>query len=413
MEPASQHTWNLFQHIRKLGACYSIYDSIRKTKDWSEAESHNTQYSHLYILPAELLGIIHQHLTPEDSFALSLTCARFYYSSILADVQHDLKSTKMGHFITMCMLEGVGQLKGYCCRGCLTTHPSSDFSKDELQKRHAERYCLRTKKVLKIRQREYSFNDIQSIRKEQKLESRDVPEKKNIFLKLFSSPKVSIVTAVRLFPSGKKVSAEQFAELCLKLNYPVCSHMTTADKRIADLYVPGFFKDIWGTLEEFKEYIKRNEQGVKCNVCNTIVTMTVSYRHGLACAIIIIRPIGRLVSPLEPAWMAMASSSSGGLMSEERADGVQRSIDEFWAADETRLSEVAPPAIEANCRFVPLSLPKSSWMARLGVTAWSAVSSWIPEDIHRKSGHVDLLDYGGKLLRTCNILKFDGRRQGP
>ncbi|KAF3898355.1 F-box domain-containing protein [Trichophyton interdigitale] len=409
MDPASEHSWNLFQYIREL-----LTAPEKHTRDWSEAECHNIQNSSLYRLPAELLGIIHEYLTPNDSFALSLTCARFYFSTILAGVQRDLKSTKMGQFIVKCMLEGVGEIKEYCCRGCLTTHPFSHFSKDELEKRHAERYCLRTKKILALGafgSHPKSFNKIQAIRKERELEENlDIPQK-NSFWEFFSSPKVSIVTGIRLFPERQKVSVEQFAELCQKLNYPVCPHMTTADKRIVHLYVPDYhYAGESGIPNPFLEHYVRNGRGVKCRVCNTIVTLDTSNPNGkpMACAIIFIRPVGRLISPLEPAWLA-STSSEGSLLSRERERQVYDAAHSFYSATQ---APIAGTAIESNIDFIPLSLPTSSLMARLGVTIWSAVSSCISERHHRKSGHIHRITFTDHLCRLTPIFKSEreGRR---
>ncbi|DAA79095.1 TPA_exp: Uncharacterized protein A8136_2880 [Trichophyton benhamiae CBS 112371] len=357
MDPASKHSWNLFQHIRQLLAAPE-----KHTHDWSEAERHNFQYSPLYRLPAELLGIIHEYLPPNNSFALSLTCARFYFSTILAGAQRELKSTKMGQFIVMCMLEGVGQIKEYCCRGCLTTHPSSHFSKDELEKRHAERYCLRTKKVMAFGafgSDPKSFNEVLEMRRTQELEENIDILQQGSFWNLFSSPKTSVVTGIRLFPRGKKVSVERFAELCQKLNYPVCPHMTTADKRIVDLYVPDFFCAGKSNIPDpFGHHFELNGLGVK---------------------------FGRLISPLDPAWLASASSK-GALLSQEREDQVYEAANSFYHATQ---APIAGTAIESNIDCIPLSLPKSSLMTRLGVTIWSAVSSCIPERHHRrKSSHL-------------------------
>ncbi|EFE42908.1 hypothetical protein TRV_02273 [Trichophyton verrucosum HKI 0517] len=329
MDPASEHSWSLFQYIRELLAAPE-----KHTHDWSEAERHNFQHSPLYRLPAELLGIIHEYLPPNNSFALSLTCARFYFSTILAGAQRELKSTKMGQFIVMCMLEGVGQIKEYCCRGCLTTHPSSHFSKDELEKRHAERYCLRTKKVMAFGafgSDPKSFNEVLEMRRTRELEENIDILQQGSFWNLFSSPKISVVTGIRLFPQGKKVSVERFAELCQKLNYPVCPHMTTADKRIVDLYVPDFFRAGKSNIPyPFSQHFERNELGVKCKV--------------------------------------------------------YEAANSFYYATQ---APIAGTAIESNIDCIPLSLPKSSLMTRLGVTIWSAVSSCIPEKHHRrKSGHL-------------------------
>ncbi|KDB32500.1 hypothetical protein H112_05328 [Trichophyton rubrum D6] len=410
MDPASEHSWNLFQYIREL-----LTAPDKHTHDWSEAECHNIQNSPLYRLPAELLGIIHDYLTPNDSFALSLSCARFYFSTILAGVQRDLKSTEMGQFIVKCMLEGVGEIKEYCCRGCLTTHPSSHFSKDELEKRHVERYCLKTKKVLALGafgSYPKSFNEIQAMRRNRELEEGfNIPQKSS-FWEFFSSPNVSIVTGIRLFPEGQRVSVERFAELCQKLNYPACPHMTTADKRIVHLYVPGFHRaGESGTADSFGGHFERNNRGVKCKVCNTIVTLDTSNPRGrpMACAIIFIRPVGRLISPLEPAWLA-STSSEGSLLSRERESQVYEAAHSFYHATQ---APIAGTAIESNIDCIPLSLPTSSLMARLGVTIWSAVSSCIPEKRHRrKSGHIHRITYTDILYRLTP--KFNREREeGP
>ncbi|EFR05012.1 hypothetical protein MGYG_08015 [Nannizzia gypsea CBS 118893] len=387
MDPAARHSWNLLQYFLNRNV-----HNIRR-----EAESHNAQHSHLFRLPAELLGIIHEYLTSEDSFALSLTCGRFYYSTIFVGVQRQLKSTKMGQFITLCMFEGLGELKEYCCRGCLTTHPSSHFSIDELEKRHVERRCLRTKKVVNAWPHEYSFNDIRRMSGHDKLGFiLDIPLI-NLIISLFSSPKMSLISGYHLFSVYKDVSKEDFAELCRKLNIPLCNHMTSADERIADLYVPEYIRNRY-PAENRKKYFERNKHGVKCNVCNTLVVTAISEPSGLNdhCVLIAIRPIGRLFSPLDPEWMAHASNFSPAI--KEHVEALNRAVTEFANTDDARLSEVPPPDVAFNTQFVPLSLPKSTWLARLGVTAFSAISSWVPEHVHRdETGFTGAINTAGIL----------------
>ncbi|KAM5437841.1 hypothetical protein MferCBS31731_005346 [Microsporum ferrugineum] len=404
--------WSLFHYLEGFrGGGLSRHD----TRDRDEAELHNIEHSHFHNLPAELLWIIHEFLKPEDSFALSLTCARFYYSGILEGVQRDLRSTKLGHFITLCMFEGVGELKEFCCRGCLTTHPASDFSMDELEKRHAERYCLRTKKVFKFTDREYSFADIKRIRDGTQSESSNTPTPQgNAFTKLFSSPEMTIVSKVQLFPYNKPVSKAQFEDLCKKLNYAVCNHMMLGDKCITDMFFPEcFLKETGSSLEELQKS-RPDKQFHKCKECNTTVAITVGLCPRACCyencSAIVMRRVGRLLSPLEPEWIAQATSSAGTPADHKLTIEANKWYKRHWVTDGGHGAEIDCPPLNNDALFAPITLHRSSWMARLGVKAWSFACSWVPEDIHRKygekNGEKHEMNFAGRYRRINKALGF-------
>ncbi|KAK2880180.1 hypothetical protein FQN49_000499 [Arthroderma sp. PD_2] len=398
---AAGKAWTLLPYLSR--------QTTRDSRDWAESDSHNARHSHLYKLPAELLGMIHERLTPEDSFALALTCTRFYYSSILADVQRDLKATKIGHFVTLCMFEDVGDIDEYCCRGCLSTHPSSAFSQDELEKRHTERYCLKTKDSLISNNEWVSFSKIQGEVNRLK-EPKTLLPRTSMLTRLFSSPMTTMLTGYKLFPLREPMSKSHFEEVCKKINLPLCQHMRLGDKGFTDMFVPELYTGERRSKQEWATLVENDYQSYKCKHCKAIAVITQIFntsRVGIRnwCAVIIQRPLGRLLSPLEPAWLAHASASRNIAFNGNHHEALDKWFKAYWTPTnrDTR-NTIEYPQVDGDI-FTPIALPESSWMARLGVKACLFVCGCVPEAVHRKFGPAHEVNRAGTYEKISKALR--------
>lgn len=325
----------------------------RNSHQCVESQSHNAVHSNLYKLPPELLDVIHRYLTTDASIALSLTCARFYHSSVLAGVRQDLVSTKTAHFSALCLLERDGVILGYCCRGCLRRHSSGAFSQDELEKRPSERYCLMTKKCVNLGTRtEFSFCDIERIiRQSKKMEPLPIrlPE---ILTKLFSSPVVFTKTTMRIIPV-RAATKNRFVTLCTRLNFPLCPHMRLGDKKVTELYWSGLFST-WISS-------RRHDRSHNCKSCKTQITLTRSSSTDYGdewFMFRINRIIGRLLSPLEPTWLAHSfASKDPGL--DDFLNATSGWLQTYWTHPHTNLD-----GLEYFQPIIDQPLPQSPYPQR-------------------------------------------------
>lgn len=353
-----------------------------------ESKCHNATHSHLYKLPAELLDMVYQHLTFEASIALALTCARFYHSPIFTSIRQDLRSTKLAKFAALCMFENDRAIKGYCCQGCLTRHSSAAFSQDELEKLPAERYCLVTKKCLRLNSIELSFADIKNTETERekgKKEKKSRPIRLfNDFAKPFSSPKKTITT-LRMFPIEAGLTKERFAALSTRLNTPLCPHMRLGDKEVTELYRIKLFISLPPP--------RRPGGSHKCKRCQTRValTRTLDPETGIDwCVLKIHRALGRLFSPLEPTWLAHTFASKDPYL-DEYMKVTDAWFGNHWApshfpwSDWNDLAELDNLQPDNDRLFTPITLPTtlSSLMARLSVRAW-LIATWVPGDFRNE-----------------------------
>ncbi|OAX77561.1 hypothetical protein ACJ72_08139 [Emergomyces africanus] len=153
---------------RKLIQLIRSDDGSRETllRRCAEVTAHNTEHSHLYNLPLELLATINDYLPLASGLALWLTCSKFYQSSVFNRTQRCADRTD--RFKVLCHLECDESLEKYCCKGCLTMHHYTAFSNEELAKKPHTRYCLTTKKCFRIGLfRELSFAQLQEAYREQ------------------------------------------------------------------------------------------------------------------------------------------------------------------------------------------------------------------------------------------------------
>ena len=199
----------------------------RRRRDSAEARLHNEIHSHLYKLPAELLGLLYQHLSLDTSIALLFTCAKFYQSIISSNIRQQLKTNQAAHFTGLCTLEDDSVIKGYRCQGCSKRHlTTASFSQEELEKRATERYCLWTRPCLSLGTLpEMSFADVKRRAAQEKQRSSGSFSRSMILP--FVSPMEQQWFLVRIYPTRETISKDQFIALCMKLNMFLCPHTRT------------------------------------------------------------------------------------------------------------------------------------------------------------------------------------------
>lgn len=259
------------------------------------AQSHNMAHSHLYKLPGELLGQIYQYLPLESAAALTLGCAWFYHSVFAAGVQLRLRNAQIARFEVRCMLEGDGTIRGYGCRGCQKRHPTAAFSRNELKSPATDRYCRMTKKCFWVCCGNYlSFADVK--RTAEKAKARGAaplcpskPWGPGSQMLVHSTREREVISEVlfNYFVHTKRdqITEDKFVALCTRLNRPFCPHMRMGDPEITRMLPP------------------RGRDYHKCKHCKTVVTLMI-LPDGEWAGFSIIRPIGRLLSPLDPRWLA-------------------------------------------------------------------------------------------------------------
>lgn len=329
--------------------------------------------------------MIYQHLTFEASIALALTCARFYYSSVFEGFRAGLKSTESAKFAALCMLENDRVMHRYCCHGCLKTHSSAAFSQDELKKGPTERYCLVTKKCLRLNGVDLSFADIMEMKRENGMhgEKRRPIRLFNDSAKAFFSP-MKTETTLRVFPIIAAVMGDEFVALCTGLNIPLCPHMRMGDKEVTDLLG---FKVVTMAIE-----LRKPDESHKCKRCKTEVAITRAWDPETGvdwCELIIYRTLGRLFSPLEPTWLAHTFASKDPYLDEYmkltdawfRANWIPP---HYYRNNQNDLAELVNLQPDNDCLFTPITLPTtlSSLKARLFVRAW-LIATQVPRHFRK------------------------------
>ncbi|KDB24883.1 hypothetical protein H109_03311 [Trichophyton interdigitale MR816] len=320
----------------------------------------NAFNSPLCRLPAELLAMVTKNLGNEDDrVALGFTCSQFFYSDALKDTI----SNKEARFKGLCMLERNKELQ-YCCRGCLAVHPCEAFSSFQLSEPPLKRHCMMT---------------------------------------LFSSPEVTLEYCFPIFPEGADVTPAGFASLIKTLNYALCPHMRANNAGVRILYVrkPG--------AEPHPGWI---DPSTECFNCKTVVTAcelpssTPGNDGRVWLAIKVSRSIGRLYSPLEPAWLSHSFSTK--LFDWDGYNKVRSKwCRDFWREnptayvgwEEEECLQSVPihpyiPPIEAGYGQSRLTPSSSESLSReeQRVHRWLYWCSLIPEWMHRKFAPVYRLE---------------------
>lgn len=306
---------------------------------------------------------------------MTLTCARFYHSAIFASIRPDPKSPGETHFEALCMLEYDGNIKGYCCRGCLSKHSSAAFSFEELKKQATERYCLRTKLCLRVgRFQEFSFADMQKslgVSKEKKVQRVRLLDG---LAKLYFCPVITIEDTFYLYPWLQSVFEWEFVALCCKLNFPFCPHMRMGDLKILQLY-PASRRS-------------SDAKPLSCKHCETKVTFTRGVAGDSRWAVFQTRrSIGRLFSPLDPTWLAQTFASKDPSL-DDFCEASASWLEAYWQRQRTYASPLEKfdhPDPDADRLFTLPTLPKtrSSRVARLRTQAGLITTLPIPKKAYK------------------------------
>ncbi|WEW56775.1 hypothetical protein PRK78_002227 [Emydomyces testavorans] len=314
--------------------------------------------------------MIYQHLPFQSSAATALTCARFYHLFI-AGLRQTLQSNKTEKFEILCLLEIDGRIKGYHCRGCLKRHRfTASFSLQELEKRPTERYCLRTQRSLRVsRTLDLSFSEVIEILEEphQTRNPKSWTSVNRYAAIIFSdlNPGIpnAIETAYPMYRADFPASKDWFVALCNRFNIPICPHLRMSDEKITGQFSTDIAFRLWPRRHSYPE----------CSQCKAKFVLRareygVGHRY---VEVAIIRPIGMLVSPLEPEWLAQTSATRDPAL-----EKYWRLTDEQFLKYWKRTTYNAPQSEELdylepdNTTFVPPStLPRtmSSLMASWGV----------------------------------------------
>lgn len=288
----------------------------------TQARPSTPIYSHLQKLPTEIIENIHEYLQYPESVALKLTCCRFYRGDFGAARRRRLRLSRRVLFEISCLLEKDGIVKGYHCRGCHKKHSSTAFSLGELQGSPSNRYCLRTKKCLRITPSHlWSFNELVEMQGITAggncLDCRPFPPSYATIAFHQDNPIKSSFLDVSYPICLLKKGAN--AVDCLKNSrthdIPVCPHFRVSTEMLVDLVTK---------VKHGGGDAKPQPREVKCSQCKTQVNIgKLPLEDGSECiSMFVRRDIGLLISPLERDWIAQTFETEDPQLSE------------YWAAAE-------------------------------------------------------------------------------
>ncbi|PGH17133.1 hypothetical protein AJ79_01271 [Helicocarpus griseus UAMH5409] len=283
----------------------------------------------LYMLPADLLCVICQHLTHAEAITLMLSCRRFWHGrngtgafariwqQMTLSVGEDLKKMT-ARFYVLRMLEYDGLLrKGspskYCCWGCLKAHEKQAFPPEEFAKmvdlkskqdchptEETSRSCTLAKRYIwfgvwtemslaRLRHLIIHPNpDTKRGDTEGSLKIRDGKNDycfKNCSELVWESRQISY--SIPLAFRRDMTSFRNFKSHTRTVNLPLCPHLRLGDPEIVQLYL--------------------RPRPYTCKRCATTIRIGYSRYNNLSVAVD--RYVGLLRSPTDSAWMAQSYHS--------------------------------------------------------------------------------------------------------
>ncbi|KAF2502706.1 hypothetical protein BU16DRAFT_554752 [Lophium mytilinum] len=129
----------------------------KSTQSALAAELHNSTYSPLYTLPAELLYLISSFLSPLEIMSTRATSRKFSVllppPKLTTPLRRQYRSlVRRSHFRALCAFERQNQLPPdiLVCSACLQSHPASAFPLSEQTKPPARRQCAGSTRVFRV-----------------------------------------------------------------------------------------------------------------------------------------------------------------------------------------------------------------------------------------------------------------------
>lgn len=332
----------------------------------SKAEAPTPVHNYLQNLPAELINNIYDVLPIQGSLLLTLTCSRFYHGNFGAEGRKAIQASREARFEISCLLEVDGLVKGYHCYGCFKKHSKTAFSLQELRTAPLERYCLKSKKCLRISQDQlWSFNDVVELRDMPTVSGgqQGWPNQFACIAFVIGNP-LNSNWLIASYPICESYEGKDFDE-CLResciYKIPACPHLCISTELLA-----GQIPQVDGSGTNFDPNVELPTV-MKCDRCKTC--MAVGKRRLFDgreyFCLFVRRDIGQLISPLEPDWIAQTFATEDPCLAE------------YWAAAEIehmvtlrgagRMTVIREPlddyVSKQRAFYTTASLPKSLSMA--------------------------------------------------